>query len=126
MGWLRLSGTFPENPKVIKAGPRAAFVYVACLCWSAEHETDGFIPTAVLNHYVPRSSRARLVSILCTKRDGLMVPVDSGFVIPDYAEYNPTREQQNARRQADRARQERFRHGVTGGPRNGVTSEVFP
>ena len=125
MGWLRLSGTFPENPKVIAAGPRAAFVYIACLCWSAEHETDGVIPLAVFNHYAPRGSRAEICQKLARKPAPLMVPVDTGFVIPDYADFNPTHAEQEARRAADRARQARWRHGVTNGVRNGVTSELF-
>jgi hypothetical protein len=125
MGWLRLSGTFPENPKVIDVGPRAAFVYVACLCWSAEHETDGHIPMAVFNHYTPYTSRHRLVTKLSPDGGGLMVPVDTGFVIPDFADFNPTHEQQEQRRAADRARQARWRNGVTGTHRNGVTPELF-
>lgn len=122
MGWLRLSGTFPENPKVIEAGQRAAFVYVACLCWSAEHETDGVIPLAVFNRYTSVGNRTKTRANLTQNASRLLVPVDNGFVIPDYADFNPTREQQEARRAADRERQWRWRNGVTGQPRNGVTS----
>src|SRR3990167_2964612 len=44
MAWVRLDEEFPDHPKIVSAGPLAAWLYVAGLCYCNRLLTNGFIP----------------------------------------------------------------------------------
>jgi hypothetical protein len=90
MPWAKLDDQFPDHPKIEAAGPAAAWLFVASICYSGRYLTDGFIPagrvarlTALPN---PEACAARLVEA------GLWEPVENGYYIHDFLEYNPSRE----------------------------------
>lgn len=101
--WVRLDCAFPRNHKVLgllmeKGGDRAVLVYTFALTYCGEQGTDGFIPRECLPliHGRPLDMR-RLV-------DAQMVTeIAGGWLIPDWAEYQPTSEETAKRSERARA-----------------------
>jgi hypothetical protein len=99
--WVKLDDHFPDHPKVIAAGPLAAWLYVAGLCYAARLLTDGFIPYAMVPRLVPHrgpknaTSPEALAERLCEVGLWTMEQSPSGsygYRIHDYAVYQRSRE----------------------------------
>jgi phosphoglycolate phosphatase-like HAD superfamily hydrolase len=108
--WTKLSDEFFRNPKVVSAGRDARDLYLVALCHSNEHLTDGFIAIGYLRRLAADAeidnaadSAARLVAV------GLWTPVEGGWMIHDFAVYNPTKEQVEAERRQTAERKERWK-----------------
>lgn len=106
MSWARLDDRFHGNPKVLRAWhsePAAVGLYVMGITYCAQHETDGLIHDwFVLSVVQAKALRARLVRVLVDV--GLWVESEGGWEIPDYLDYNPSREQLEAKRARERDR----------------------
>ena len=48
MSWFKMDDQFPTHPKVMRAGPAAAWLYIAGGCYCTRHLTDGLIPRVVV------------------------------------------------------------------------------
>jgi hypothetical protein len=126
MTWVKLDDHFPEHPKVLKAGPMAAWLYVSGLTYASRYLTDGFIPSDALPVLLPQASPKALAQKLVEV--GLWLLVDGGWQIHDYHEYQPSGEQVRQHRASNAARQARHRGKSNGesddnsDDRNGVTS----
>jgi hypothetical protein len=95
MPWFKLDDSFHSHPKVIKAGNEATGLYVRCGSYAAQHLTDGFIPEQVALHYGTPKLADALVSAKLWRR------VRGGWRMPDYLQYNPSKEAvENERKQA--------------------------
>jgi hypothetical protein len=95
MGWLKLDDVFGTHPKIAGLSDRAFRAHVVAMLYAAQHLTDGFIPTAV----APRKAiRDELVGA------NLWSPIEGGWLIHDFLEYNPARAEVLAEREASRAR----------------------
>jgi len=105
MPWFRLDDNFHGHPKVRAAGNAATGLWVRCATYSAHYLTDGHIDTAIAHSY----GTDRQINQLTTTR--LWIPDDTGYLIPDYLDYNPSEKQvQNEREKARKRRAEsRFR-----------------
>lgn len=96
--WVRLDVGFARNPKVLElvsegpAGYRAALVYVCSLGYCGEQGSDGYIPRHALIHIHGRPKDADL---LVTHR--LWQANGTGWHIRDWAEFQPTSEEERAR-----------------------------
>jgi hypothetical protein len=98
--WVKLDDQFPDHPKVIAAGPLAAWLYVAGLCYANRLLTDGFVPREVVPRLVapygttPATRPGALADRLCAV--GLWIaitgPGRDGFLIHDYTTYQRSRE----------------------------------
>ncbi len=109
MPWFRLEDTFGGHPKVDQAGNAATGLWVRCATYSAQYLLDGHIPADVARRYgKPREINALLNAGLWIQNG------DGGYVIPDYLEFNPSRQQVLAKREADRQRQARQRRDTNG------------
>lgn len=89
MTWVRLDDQFPFHPKALRAGKDGRALFVAGLCYSAQHETDGHLPTAALPLLlalaeVPKKATKALVDA------GLWDETPDGFEIHDFLEYQPS------------------------------------
>ena len=156
MVWVKLDDQFTENPKVVQAGPLAGWLHVSGIVYCGRNLTDGFIPLAMVsrlatfeNISVTTGGTPGLYSvghdIECTElvdrlvAIGLWEVVDGGYVIHDYLDYNPSKADVLAQRNANTKRQadwrERHRDGdgkfqrdsvdtnsVTNGVTNGVSN----
>lgn len=105
--WVKIDDQFPRHPKVVAAGGQAKLLYIDALCYSSCYLTDGFIAEAALPHVStirnPESAARRLEEV------GLWDPVDGGWYIHDYHDYNPGAEMVKAERAAARKRMQLLR-----------------
>ncbi|NIH70505.1 hypothetical protein [Auritidibacter ignavus] len=116
--WVRVETAIPRNPKILeligsKGGHRAAAVYIFSLAYSGENGTFGFIPKAGLPFIHATTKDANTLV-----RAKLWEAVDGGWVIPDWDEYQPSKEYMEElsakRREAANARWSRQHHKVGG------------
>lgn len=113
MTWVRLEDKFPRHRKVADLSDRAFRVYVMGLCLCAEELTDGHISDrnvrvigALLDERRPGRVAQELVDADLWGRNG------SGYVIPNYLEYQPSRSEVESKREAtSKARAEAGRKG---------------
>jgi hypothetical protein len=118
MTWFKIDDSFDDHPKVLAAGNEAAGLFVRCGAYAARHLTDGFVPAPKALMYGSKGLITRLVNAV------LFHPVDGGWLIHDYLDYNPSRDQvlkdrkaasDRQKRARDKARESRSSHGVTNG-----------
>lgn len=103
MPWFRIEDSFHSHSKVIKAGNEATGLYVRCGSYAAEHLTDGFIPEHVALLY----GTPELVDTLV--RAKLWRRAKGGWRMPDYLDYNPSKEAVEKDRKGKAERQKRWR-----------------
>lgn len=116
MIFARVDVTLPRHPRVLAIKrtqrARALGVYLAALCYTREHELDGFVPTEALDGLDAVSALVELVRV------GLLV--DSvrgdvyGYNVHNYANKNETRDAISIRRAESRARVAAFRERQRG------------
>lgn len=112
MAWFRVDDAFHSHPKVMRAGTAAVGLWVRCGSYCAQHLTDGVVPREVVMSYGTKTQVAALLS------SGLFVESPSGYVMPDYLDYNPSREEVLAGQAAKHAA--KARAGQAGGIASGV------
>jgi hypothetical protein len=103
--WVKLDDRFPTHPKMMGLTDRAFRAHVIGICYAAAHLTDGMVPPGIVP---PRSSRELVAA-------GVWLVCPEGFLIHDYLDYNPSREQvrEERRRAAERTAKSRRSSGVT-------------
>ena len=109
MPWFRLEDSFHHHPKVMRAGNAATGLWVRCATYSAQYLTDGAVSDEVAHTYGNNREIDKLLAAHLWVQNG------SGFVIPDYLEYNPSaadvrKERAMARERQRRAREKRQGH----------------
>lgn len=98
MSWVKLDDKFWANPKVQIVGNEAAGAFARMLSFCGDHLTNGRIPDDTARFI----ARPKVLDLL--EEYGFVHRNGSGYVIPDYLEFNPSREQIEAKREADRRR----------------------
>ncbi|WP_190824737.1 hypothetical protein [Saccharopolyspora pogona] len=105
--WFFVDDQLADNRKVRKAGTAAIGLWVRCGAWAAGNLTDGFVPADIAARYgTPRQAQKLVDAGLWERaeRDG-----ETGYQFHDWTDYQKTREQVRARREADVKRQQRSR-----------------
>lgn len=129
MTWARLDDRFPSHRKVALLSDRAFRLHVSAICWCAENLTDGHIGDRELAHV----AHIRGLKATAQELEDAVVwdRTDDGWVIHNYLDYNPSREQVLLERKKNAERQERFRRKKNGkptpppkSPRNGGSNGV--
>lgn len=90
MTWTKLTEDFPQHPKIVAAGEWAELIHIHALIYCNRFLTDGFVPTEV----VPTLTRIRShvePSVKALIKLGIWMPVEGGFVIHDFLEYQPSK-----------------------------------
>jgi uncharacterized phage protein (TIGR02220 family) len=108
MAWVRLDDGFPDHPKVVKVGPLGETLQVRALCYAGRHLTDGFIPLEAVQRLTVGLGRTKEKWSSLMVKAGLWEERDGGFVVHDYLEYNPSRDEVL---EARRVAEERSRKG---------------
>ena len=96
MAYIRLDDRFPDHPKIARAGPEAAYLYVCGLCYCNRYLTDGFIPAAVVPRLVPYTPE-QIQQTVSTLLDACLWHVSSkstanaGYDVHGYLEYQSSR-----------------------------------
>lgn len=109
MSWFRIDDKFHSHSKVLMAGNAATGLYTRCGAWSCDQGTDGMIPRHVARSFGSTREITSLVSC------GLWAEVETGYVMPDFLDFNPSAAEVEAKRQA------RAEAGAKGGQRSGET-----
>lgn len=128
MTWAKLDDSFPEHPKVVVLSDAAFRVHVTALCYCARLLTDGFVPTATVRTVKPKILRELLAD--------LWEPIEGGYIIHDYLDWNGSKASVLDRRRKGAERKERWEErqknagtdaGVTRyGTRDGTRYEQRP
>lgn len=106
MTWARLDDSFYDHPKVLRVWgkcPAALGLHTRAMSWCAKHEQDGHLPTAIVASISPvQSDRDEQIETLIG--EGMWHENGDGYVIHDYLDYNPSRDQITEKRKRDRER----------------------
>ncbi len=103
MAWVKLDDGFAQHPKLMRAGPLALAMQVAGLCYANRFLTDGHIPAAVVPTLLPLGGVADVSDVVASLvKYGLWTESGEGYEIHDYLEYQPSREEALALREARR------------------------
>lgn len=141
MTWFKVDDNLSFHPKALEAGNAALGLWVRAGSWSGANLTNGFIPRAIARQLGTKTNATRLVNA------GLWHEVDGGYSFHEWDQRQPTKDDVEAEREANRKRQADYRkrkrqaksqtdeetqdrhgvthpgsNGVTSGPRNGVTN----
>jgi hypothetical protein len=108
--WVRIDEEFPHHPKVAPVGPLGIAMQVAALCYCNRYLTDGLVPTAMAPMLLTLEGIGRRTDngtirpvtwqeiVATLVGTGLWEPVEGGWRIHDFHDYQPTREQVEADR----------------------------
>lgn len=125
MTWVRIDDAAPQHPKLLRAGPESAWLWVAGLAYANRVTSDGLVPIDVLPALYPsgdwsRRGLARLAEKLVSV--GLWVREGEAYRIHGYAEYQAEamRSQVEQRRRWERERKASQRSRVPGGVPGGT------
>lgn len=111
MSWVRIDDHAHEHRKQTAAGPAACWLWVCGLMYcNRQGKRDGVIPASAL-HTLGVDGAKRLAAKLVEV--GLWEQTDTGFLVHDYHDYQPTDEQMEERRA------KRREAGRLGGQRSG-------
>lgn len=103
MPWVKLDDAFWANPKVVVAGNEVAGAYTRMLSYCGQQLTDGFVEADVVK-FIAKPGLIKKLS-----GQGFVEATKGGLVIPDYLEYNPTRERAEEERAKARERMRKLR-----------------
>lgn len=109
-----------DHHRVVSAGPAAAGVWWAAVCWTRKQQLDGRIPKRVILGFFG-GDRSNAKSMATLIKVGLFIDSGDDIVIHNYAAKNETKEQIAERRSKTAKRVSDWR---SKGPRNAVT-EAF-
>jgi hypothetical protein len=99
MSWVRSDDNEPNHPKIFRAGPAAYGYFQAAKCYCSRYLTDGFIPVGDLSIVLPGVTFRQAMALVIRLVDcGLFDKKDDGWLVHDYLDYNPSREQVLERR----------------------------
>lgn len=111
MSWFRLEGRGAFHHKVLAAGNEAYGAWCRAGQWSCEQLTDGLVPRAVAEQIAKPKVWLKLVEAR------LLLETDVGYQIHDFLDFNPSSEQERAKR--EELRERRRESGRAGGKRSG-------
>lgn len=101
MSWLRVEGKAPQHSKIAPLSDAAFRLHFTALCWCVEHLTDGEVPAGIPVTLPAAPRGKRLASVLEELAGaGLWKASDSGWTIHDFLDWNPSAEQERAKRAA--------------------------
>ena len=123
MTWVKLDDGFFSHPKAVAAGKDGRALYLAALCWSKRHLTDGCIPAAALAVLCAEAGvTARTAEVLVSV--GLwQLTADDGWYIAGYhdAHHNDPAEAERERKRRAAERQKKWREEHRNGDGRFVT-----
>lgn len=114
MAWFALDDGFDTHPKVRKAGNAAVGLFVRLGVHATRHLTEGHLDGDIVRRYGTEPNVRKLVAVGMLHEAGHDCPrcpqlADGDYFIHDYLDYNKSRAQIEAAREAARKRQNRGR-----------------
>lgn len=92
MSWFKADDRLHAHPKLIKAGFEAMGLWIAVGTYCANYLTDGRVTRDEVNR-ITGSNRATTRMTSALVRAGFFLELDGGWLMKDYLDYNPSREQ---------------------------------
>jgi len=103
MTWIRIDDSLPDHPKVIGLPDNAFRLYISLLCYSSRYLTDGFISLVVADR-LGFEGVFKELSVA-----SLITPLDNGWQIANYEEYQSTKADVEVVKARNRERTQRWR-----------------
>lgn len=99
MAWFKVDDGMHSHPKTLDAGNEAIGLWARCGSYCSHYLTEGFVKRDVALLYGDMALVDTLVKV------GLFEPVEGGWLMHDFLDYNPTKEKVLAEREAAAKRQ---------------------
>lgn len=105
MPWARIDDIFYTHPKVRKAWRcrPALGLHMMTLAFCMHHGTEGSVPSWFVEDQLP-DPRERTAAVGALVDCGLWSENGDGWIVHDFLDYNPSNEDVQARKEADRER----------------------
>ena len=103
MPWIKLDDQWMDHPKIVRAGRDARDMWLASITWCAKHLTDGHFPPELLPAL---ATMAGIDVANCQTFARALLDVclwefdEKQYTVHDYLEYNPTKSQAIATKEA--------------------------
>jgi hypothetical protein len=112
MSWVKLDDGFWSDPRVDGLSLQAVGVFARSLSYCGQHLTDGHITTAAAK-YLSRGSQKIVKELV---EAGFWVANGAGYAVPNFLDFNPSREhvEDERRKAAERMRDVRANTKRTG------------
>ncbi len=117
MTWVKLDDGFALHRKAARIGSDGVTLFVALLCYCARNLTDGHVPEGdlVVAWPWPGLKVEKVVSTLISA--GLVEKTEGGYQVHDYLDWQPSRSEILAKREAEKLKKQRQRGVIPpGGP----------
>jgi hypothetical protein len=134
MSWAKFDDRFPKHRRIRKLSDAAFRLHVSGICYSSEYLLDGHIAPEDLEDCAdirkPELAAAELVKSGRWHLPGhdcdsqWCYPIDDGWLIHNYLEFNPSREKVEAERTREAERKRRGRARQSGQSPNGVRPDT--
>lgn len=92
--WVKIDDQMPNDPEIDELSDGAFRLYISALCYSQAELTDGYVPDSRMRRLTPnyRPSHLKELTAPSDNPEGpIMLPVDDGYSIRNFAKYNKTR-----------------------------------
>lgn len=100
MSWVKLDDHFHSHPKVCAASLAAVGLYVRSLSYCGAYETNGAVPY----NWALTTAGGKPTLLEELIQVGLWKKTKTGFKIPDFLDYNPSRREMDKKREGTRNR----------------------
>jgi len=115
MAWFKVDDKLHSHKKSARAGVAAMGLWTLAGSWSADQLTDGFIPDYIAERLAPGASEQLAKELVAA---GLWIDDvydgDTGWRFRDWTDYQPTREEAEARRERERDKKRNQRRNTAG------------
>jgi hypothetical protein len=110
--WAKFDDRFTENPDLLALPRGVRLLYIESIVWSCKLLQDGVIPAHVLTRISDEPNVEQAAQQLVDAR--FWTRTETGYVIGDFLEHQPSRAEVEKRRADTAARQERSRRHRNG------------
>lgn len=125
MPFARFDDDTYDHPKIVAAGPLAAWLWASSIMYANRYLTDGYIPSAVARRLVDVDDPSRVATRLVEV--GLWERAEGGYRVHDFGKYQPSSVAVKAEREKNAERvaawRERQKSGQHTARSNGVTND---
>ena len=110
MPYLLIDDGMAENPKIAGLSDKAFRLWITSLLYCARNLTNGAISEIAIRSLAPICQIAKPLAVVrALVEAGLFEKTDTGWVIHDYLDYNPSRADLSEKRRLSRERQKKYR-----------------
>ncbi len=102
MPWFKVDDKLHSHVKAARAGLEAMGLWTIAGSWSMDQLTDGFVPDYIAARLHPKAKRLAAALVKAGLWDEAEKDGDTGWQFHDWDEYQPTRDETEAKREYER------------------------